>query len=204
MVVANSLADRAGALPRLGSRVRIPSPAPKSPYRIAVTGLSCRRCLRTSGEASGRGSLALTEQSRRFRSGPGARPSPCLCTFVSRACDFSASNCRLNFKQSYDTYRAGLTDSGERPVLKVVSRFVLEVLPYALSALIVAIIVPGFLSAHFHATQPVRAVDGGVGSNVGALELVRGDHAAFAEPAISGLSSSAVQRQVLAKQLIAK
>ena len=89
-------------------------------------------------------------------------------------------------------------------MLKVVARFVLEVLPYALSALIVAIIVPGFLSAHFHATQPVRAVDGGVGSNVGALELVRGDHAAFAEPAISGPSSSAVQRQVLAKQLIAK
>jgi hypothetical protein len=47
-------------------------------------------------------------------------------------------------------------------------------------------------------------VDSGVGSNVGALELVRGDHAAFAEPAISGLSSGAVQRQVLAKQLIAK
>jgi len=89
-------------------------------------------------------------------------------------------------------------------VLKVVARFVLEVLPYALSALIVAIIVPGFLSAHFHATQPVRAVDGGVGSNVGALELVRDDHAAFAEPVNSGPSSSAVQRQVLAKQLIAK
>ena len=87
-------------------------------------------------------------------------------------------------------------------MLKVVSRFVLEVLPYALSALIVAIIVPGFLSAHFHATQPVRAVDG-VDSTVGALELVRGDHAAFAE-ANSGLSSSAVQRQVLAKQLVAK
>ena len=199
----NNLASEPCTLPRLGSRVRIPSPAPKSPYPIAVTGLSCWRCLRTSGDASGRGSSALTEQSRRFRSGPGARPSPCLCTFVSRACDFSASNCCLNFKQSYDTYRAGLTDSGERPVLKVVSRFVLEVLPYALSALIVAIIVPGFLSAHFHATQPVRAVDG-VDSNVGALELVRGDHAAFAEPANSGLSSSAVQRQVLAKQLIAK
>jgi hypothetical protein len=104
----------------------------------------------------------------------------------------------LNFKHAYDTYGAGLTDSGERPVLKVVSRFVLEVLPYALSALIVAIIVPGFLSAHFHATQPVRAVDG-ADSAVGALELVRGDHAAFAEPAISSLSSSAVQRQVLAK-----
>ena len=83
-------------------------------------------------------------------------------------------------------------------MLKLVSRFVLEVLPYALSALIAAIIVPGFLSAHFHATQAVRAVDG-VGSNVGALELVRGDHAVFGEPAISSLSSSAVQRQVIAK-----
>jgi hypothetical protein len=82
---------------------------------------------------------------------------PYLYAFASRARDFSASNCRLNFKHAYDTYGVGLTDSGERPVLKVVSRFVLEVLPYALSALIVAIIVPGFLSAHFHATQPVRA-----------------------------------------------
>jgi len=83
-------------------------------------------------------------------------------------------------------------------VLKLVSRFVLEVLPYALSALIAAIIVPGFLSAHFHATQPVRAVDG-VDNKVGALELVRGDHAAFAEPSTSGLSASAAQRQVIAK-----
>ena len=83
-------------------------------------------------------------------------------------------------------------------MLKLVSRFVLEVLPYALSALIAAIIVPGFLSAHFHATQPVRAVDG-VGGNIGAVELVRGDHAAFAEPVISGLSAAAVQRHVIAK-----
>jgi hypothetical protein len=88
-------------------------------------------------------------------------------------------------------------------VLKLVSRFVLEVLPYALSALIAAIIVPGFLSAHFHATQAVRTMDG-VGSTVGALELVRGDHAAFGEPAIASLSSSAVQRQVVAKQVVAK
>jgi hypothetical protein len=89
-------------------------------------------------------------------------------------------------------------------VLKLVSRFVLEVLPYALSALIAAIIVPGFLSAHFHAAPAVRVVDG-LGSNVGALELVRGDHAAFAEPvAISSLSSSAAQRQVFAKQVIGK
>jgi hypothetical protein len=80
---------------------------------------------------------------------------------------------------------------------------VLEVLPYALSALIAVIIVPGFLSAHFHTTQAVRAMDG-VSSNVGALELVRGDHAAFGEPVVSGLSNSTVQRQVAAKQAIAK
>jgi hypothetical protein len=67
----------------------------------------------------------------------------------------------------------------------------------------VAIIVPGFLSAHFPATQAVRVVDG-VGSNVSALELVRGDHAAFGESAISSPSSGAVQRQVVAKQVIAK
>jgi hypothetical protein len=36
-------------------------------------------------------------------------------------------------------------------------------------------------------------------NRLGPLELVRGDHAAFAEPAISSLSSSAVQRQALAK-----
>jgi hypothetical protein len=88
-------------------------------------------------------------------------------------------------------------------VLKLVSRFVLEVLPYALSALIAAIIVPGFLSAHFHAAQAVRAVDG-VEGKVGAVELVRGDHAAFADPAISSLSSTAAQRQVFAKQVIGK
>jgi hypothetical protein len=33
-------------------------------------------------------------------------------------------------------------------MLKVVSRFVLEVLPYLLSALIAAIVVPGFLISH--------------------------------------------------------
>ncbi len=83
-------------------------------------------------------------------------------------------------------------------MLKLVSRFVLEVLPYALSALIAAIIVPGFLTAHFHATQPARAVDG-VDNRVGVLEVVRGDHAAFAEPTISSLSSGAGQHRVVAK-----
>jgi hypothetical protein len=104
----------------------------------------------------------------------------------------------LNFKQSYDTHTSHLSDSGERTVLKLLSRFVLEVLPYALSALIAAIIVPGLLSAHFHASAPARAMNG-VGGNLGALELVRGDHAAFPEPAISSLPAGAEQRHVVAK-----
>jgi hypothetical protein len=37
---------------------------------------------------------------------------------------------------------------GRTVMLKVVSRFVLEVLPYLLSALIAAIVVPGFLISH--------------------------------------------------------
>jgi branched-subunit amino acid transport protein len=37
---------------------------------------------------------------------------------------------------------------GERLMLKLVSRFVLEVLPYVLTALIAAIVVPGFISSH--------------------------------------------------------
>ena len=83
-------------------------------------------------------------------------------------------------------------------MLRLVSRFVLEVLPYALSALIAAVILPGFLSAHFHATQPIRAA-GGVDNRVGALELVRGDHAVFAEPAVSSLSSGTMRRQAVGK-----
>jgi hypothetical protein len=70
-------------------------------------------------------------------------------------------------------------------MLRLVSRFVLEVLPYALSALIAAI-------------QPARATDG-VNSAVGAPELVRGDHAAFAEPAVSTLSSGGLQRRAAGK-----
>ena len=39
-------------------------------------------------------------------------------------------------------------------MLKVVSRFVLEVLPYVLTALIAAIVVPGFLSSQLHGSHP--------------------------------------------------
>ncbi len=42
-------------------------------------------------------------------------------------------------------------------MLKLVSRFVLEVLPYVLSALIAAIVVPGFLISQLQAGRSARA-----------------------------------------------
>jgi hypothetical protein len=89
-------------------------------------------------------------------------------------------------------------DAGDRSVLRLLSRFVLEVLPYAMSALIAAIIVPGFLSAYFHAAQPVKAVDGS-DERIGAVEIVRGAHQALSEQMSSNLSSSALSRQFLGK-----
>jgi hypothetical protein len=84
-------------------------------------------------------------------------------------------------------------------MLKLTSRFVLEVLPYLLSALIAAIIVPGFLNSHFHRTSPEGAVTVSE-SMVSALELVRQDHAAFApNQGLSASSSSAAQHQLQAK-----
>ena len=83
-------------------------------------------------------------------------------------------------------------------MLKLMSRFVLEVLPYLMSALIAAIVVPGFLNSQFHGTRPESAVT--VSSTVSALELVRQDHAAFApNQGLSALSSSAAQHQLQAR-----
>jgi len=64
-------------------------------------------------------------------------------------------------------------------MLKLVSRFVLEVLPYVLTALIAAIVVPGFLSSPLHGSQPSGALNGAERA-VSAFELVRNDHAAYA------------------------
>ncbi len=84
-------------------------------------------------------------------------------------------------------------------MLKLVSRFVLEVLPYMASALIAAIVVPGFLISQLHGSQPDGASNQADGT-VRALELVRDDHAAFApEQALSRKSSSAVEHQLVAK-----
>jgi hypothetical protein len=64
-------------------------------------------------------------------------------------------------------------------MLKLMSRFVLEVLPYMLSALIAAIVVPGFLMSQFHGNQPAGASNSADGT-IRALELMHGDHAPFA------------------------
>jgi hypothetical protein len=64
-------------------------------------------------------------------------------------------------------------------MLKRTSRFVLEVLPYVLSALIAAVIVPGFLYSQAHAPNAAITPNvAGRGENV--LEVIRWDHAAFA------------------------
>jgi len=82
-------------------------------------------------------------------------------------------------------------------MLKLMSRFVLEVLPYVLSALIAAIVVPGFLISQFHERQPVSAANG-PDSGI-TLALVRHDHAAYARGAgVSRLFSSG-QRQPIEK-----
>jgi len=51
-------------------------------------------------------------------------------------------------------------DIREPSVLKHTSRFVLEVLPYLLSALIAAVVVPGFLYSQIHETKAVVAANG--------------------------------------------
>ena len=62
-------------------------------------------------------------------------------------------------------------------MLERTSRFVLEVLPYLLSGLIAAVIVPGFLYSQAHVTK-AAATPPGRGEN--ALEMIRRGHAAFA------------------------
>jgi len=63
-------------------------------------------------------------------------------------------------------------------MLNGISRFVLEVLPYLLSALIAAVVVPGFLYSRAHGTGAVVVRNVPVrGEN--ALQLIHRDHAAF-------------------------
>ena len=80
-------------------------------------------------------------------------------------------------------------------MLKLMSRFVPEVLPYLLSALIAAIVVPGFLNSQFHGMRPERAV-----ALTESMVSARQDHADFApNQGLSAPSSSAAQHQLQAR-----
>jgi hypothetical protein len=63
-------------------------------------------------------------------------------------------------------------------MLKLVSRFVLEVLPYVLSALIAAVVVPGFLYSQLYGREAAGASTP-AGGGISRVELVRHDHAVF-------------------------
>ena len=57
-------------------------------------------------------------------------------------------------------------------MLKLVSRFVLEVLPYVLSALIAAVVVPGFLYSHLYGRE-AAGMPTSAGGGISVVELVR-------------------------------
>ena len=67
-----------------------------------------------------------------------------------------------------------LTDIRGSSMLKRTSWFVLEVLPYLLSALIAAVVVPGFLYSQAHGTKVA------VNPKAPGLEFVQRDRAVFA------------------------
>lgn len=64
-----------------------------------------------------------------------------------------------------------LKDIRRNSTLERTSRFVLETLPYLLSALIAAVVVPGFLYSQIHETKAVVAANGP------RLEMINWHHA---------------------------
>jgi hypothetical protein len=76
-------------------------------------------------------------------------------------------------------------------MLKRTSRFVLEVLPYVLTALIAAVVVPGFLYSKVHGTKVA------VPPNGPALEMIRQDQAVFApDQTLSDRSAKTAENKV--------
>jgi len=63
-------------------------------------------------------------------------------------------------------------------MLKLVSRFVLEVLPCVLSAVIAAVVVPGFLYSQLYGRE-AAGTPTSAGGGITLVELVRHDHAVF-------------------------
>jgi len=80
-------------------------------------------------------------------------------------------------------------------MLEQTSKFVLEVLPYVLSALIAAVIVPGFLYSQAYGTK-AAVTPAGRGENV--LEMIRQGHAAFPPDHMLSDSSAKTTRDKLA------
>ncbi len=81
-------------------------------------------------------------------------------------------------------------------MLMLFSKFVLEVLPYVLTALIAAIVVPGFVMAQLHGTPPSAALNGAE-RPVSAFELVGENHTGYAQQ--RGLAAAPLHDQVIAK-----
>jgi|SRR5450759_1141641 hypothetical protein len=89
-------------------------------------------------------------------------------------------------------------------MLKLTSRFVLEVLPYLLSALVAAVLVPGLVYSLITVTLPgilysqphgmeAMVTPNGFGRGENAFELIRQDHEAFApnQMSLHGLAKTA-------------
>jgi len=81
-------------------------------------------------------------------------------------------------------------------MLKLVSRFVLEVLPYVLTALIAAIVVPGFVLSQLHGSPPSGGLSGAEHAD-SAVELMPDNYAGDAREQV--LSSNLLHNQLLAK-----
>jgi hypothetical protein len=71
-----------------------------------------------------------------------------------------------------------LTDIRGSSMLKRTSWFVLEVLPYLLSVLIAAVVVPGFLYSQAHEAKPA------VTPSIPGLEMIHRDHAMLAPDSV--------------------
>ena len=89
-------------------------------------------------------------------------------------------------------------------MLKQTSRFILEVLPYLISALVAAVVVPGFIYSLMTVARPgvfyseAHGMEAMVmpdvsGREENALELIRQDHEAFApnQMSLHGLAKTA-------------
>jgi hypothetical protein len=82
-------------------------------------------------------------------------------------------------------------------MLKLVSRFVLEVLPYVLTALIAAaIVVPGFVLSQLHGSQSSGGLRGADHAD-SAFELMPDNYAGDAREQV--LSSNLLHNQLFAK-----